>query len=112
MMEQSTVKWLRTQFSAAPTEGPASKKVKFSDVHQELETELEQKFSTNAVSQAIKGAFPLLYSKPAGKSRQKHVFGIVPLPGTSASHEQSAASQCNVIEQLQAERTKNEVLQA
>ena len=85
--------------------------MKFSDVHQELEKELEQKFSTNAVSQAIKDAFPLSYSKPAGKSRQKHVFGIVPLPGTSASHEQSAASQCNVIDQLQAERTKNEVLQ-
>ena len=112
MIEQNTVKWLRTRFSAAPTEGPASKKVKFSDVHQQLEKELEQKFCTNAVSHAIKDAFPLSYSKPAGKSRQKHVFGIVPLPGTSASDEQSAASECDVIDQLQAERTKNEVLQA
>ena len=111
-MEQNTVKWLRTRFSAAPTEGPASKKVKFSDVHQQLEKELEQKFCTKAVSHAIKDAFPLSYSKPAGKSRQKHVFGIVPLPGTSASDEQSAASECDVIDQLQAERTKNEVLQA
>ena len=70
---------------------------KFTDVHQELEKELEQKFSTNA---AINDAFPLSYSKPAGKSRQQQVFGIVPLPRTSASHEQSAASQCDVIEQV------------
>ena len=33
---------------------------------------------------------PLSYNKPAGKSWQKRVFGIIPLPGTSASDEQSA----------------------
>ena len=95
MMQKNTVKGLRTRFSAAPTEGPASKTVKFSDVHQELVKELEQKFSTNAVSQAIKDAFPLSYRKPAGKSRQKQTS-----PGTFTSHEQSAASQCDVIDQL------------
>ena len=97
--------WLRTRFSEAPTEGPAAKKVKFSDVHKQLETELEQDFSTSAVSNAIKEAFPQSQSKAAGKSRQKHIFGIRPL---SATPVPSAVSQSDIITQLQADK---EVLQ-
>ena len=51
------------------------------------------------------------HSKPAGKSQQKQVFEIVRLPGIFSSCEPSGVSQCSIIDQLQVERIRNEVLQ-
>ena len=51
------------------------------------------------------------HSKPAGKSQQKQVFEIVRLPGIFSSCEPSGVSQCTIIDQLQVERIRNEVLQ-
>ena len=51
------------------------------------------------------------YSKP-DCNYDRNIFEIVPLLGTSTSDEQSAASECDVIDQLQAQRTKNYILQA
>ena len=42
MLEQDTVKWLRAYLVEPLTKGPSSKEVKFLDVHQELEKELQQ----------------------------------------------------------------------
>ena len=68
--------WLKDRFHETPTSGPEAKKVKFSDVKDELETQfVSAKFSSYTVSHLIRDTFPNTMSKPAGKSRQQYVLG-------------------------------------
>ena len=76
-MESEEQKWLRKHYHPAPSDGPAAKRTKFSDIQQQLTSKFPNKtFNSTNVSAAIKSVFPHALSKPVGKSRQKYVFGL------------------------------------
>lgn len=94
-METEVKKWLREQYQSAPSDGPQAKKMKFRDVHAELSTQFSLiNFNPKMVHQEIKGVFPETYSKPVGKGRIKHVFGIERVPSS-----QQGSSQCEVLQE-------------
>ena len=69
--------WLRKHYRSAPTDGPAAKRTKFADIHRRLSSAFPNRtFNATSVSDAIRSVFPHTLSKIAGKSRQKHIFGI------------------------------------
>ena len=85
--------WLKDRFHETPTSGPEAKKVKFSDVKDELETQfVSAKFSSYTVSHLIRDTFPNTISKPAGKSRQQYVFGLGRKIPISATHTSTPCS--------------------
>ena len=72
--------WLRKRYQEAPLKGSCAKKVKLSDVFEELEKQfVPAKFSANIISQTIKEAFPQSCTKPSGKLRHKFISGIEPV---------------------------------
>ena len=84
--------WLKDCFHETPS-GPEAKKVKFSDVKDELETQfVSAKFSSYTVSHLIRDTFPNTMSKPAGKSRQQYVFGLGRKIPISATHTSTPCS--------------------
>ena len=99
--------WLRKRYRDAPLEGYCAKKVKFSDVFEELEKQFAP--STNIVSQAIKEVFPQSCSKPSGKLRHKLIFGIEPV--SCDTQMTSSQLSCNHAALLEIEQTKNRELQ-
>ena len=108
-MEDEETQWLRKHYNPAPTDGPAAKKIKFGDIHQRLSSEFpNSNFDVTSVSAAIKSLFPHTLSKAAGKSRQKHIFGL-----EEASSEASGSnSDTNIRLQLTREREEKQQLQA
>ena len=86
---------LRMEWKAyMPLEALEAKRVKVSEIHEELEEHLKLKLSSHSVSQIVKRAFPSSESKAATKSCQKHIFGVQrrilpphtpPLQGTSVT---------------------------
>ena len=76
--------WLKNRFHETPTSGPEAKKVKISDMKNELET--PAKFSSYTVSHLIRDTFPNTISKPAGKSQQQYVFGLGQKIPINATH--------------------------
>ena len=76
-MESEEQKWLRKHYHPAPSDGPAAKRTKFSDIQQQLTSKFPNKtFNSTNVSATIKSAFPHALSKPVGKLRQEYVFGL------------------------------------
>ena len=76
-MEPEVKRWLREHYRPAPSEGPNAKKMKFGDLHDDLATQFTStSLSFKMVSQGIKSVFPNTFSKPVGKERVKHVFGL------------------------------------
>ena len=70
MEESETAKWLKSKYA----DGPPTKKVKFSKIHDELAHHFtDTNFNSFAVSLAIKEAFP---NKPHGKANHRYVFGL------------------------------------
>ena len=73
--------WLQTKYQPAERDGPNAKKIKFEDVQNELCARFpSMEFNPPNVSSTIKEVFPLTFSKAAGKSRQKHIFGLEAIP--------------------------------
>lgn len=77
-MESEVKRWLRERYRSAPSEGPHAKKMKFRDLHDDLSAQFSPAtLNFKTVShQEIKAVFPNSFSKPVGKGRLKHVFGI------------------------------------
>lgn len=110
-MEEEKVEWLRTVYREVPPdpECPCPKKVKLSDLHQQLQEKyLPEKITHNAVSQIVRKAFPQAESKIAGKSRTKHLFGIEPAIQGGSSTTQ--ARDAPIAALLESERAKNKQL--
>ena len=81
-MESEVSQWLRKRYRPAPTDGPSAKKIKFSDIQKQLESEFPNRsFPASSISEEIKSIFPNSHSKAAGKSRQKHIFGLEEITG-------------------------------
>ena len=100
-MDSSKEEWLRKRYTDAPSEGPQAKRVKFEDLYNDISSAfVKTKFNSKMVSDVIKSVFPLSISRPAGKSRKSHIFGIEPreqpvdLPNPSPlQHENSQLRQ-------------------
>ena len=90
----SVRQWLCKHYRSVPADGPQEKRVKFSDLHEELTTNFapHTNVTSNVVSQEIKGTFPGAYTKAVGKGRAKYVFGI---------ERVVAVSECEDVEVLQ-----------
>ena len=85
---------LQKVFRESPTEGPQAKKVKFSNIQEELGKQFpDHVVSQYAVSKSIAKAFPRAISKRSGKSRKVHVFGMESARESFTSEEQSTSLQ-------------------
>lgn len=106
-----TTQWLQIKYCPAPTVGHAAKRVKFSTIREQLETNFPAEvFTPHKVSALIKSAFPHTESGAAGKSRQKYIFGLEETEGTSGTHTMDADD--DVYDQLAQEREEKRQLQA
>ena len=115
--EQEKVQWLRSAYREVPIDSPAPKRVKVSDIHQQLEQRYTAQCSHHRVAGLIQRAFPNAESKVAGKSRSKHVFGIQAVTdpseattssqgNTSTSTQLSVAQLTGLLESERAETLK------
>ena len=78
-------KWLKSHYNPT-TDDPVAKRVRFSDIREELESNFPREiFSDRSVSDAIKAVFPDTQSRPVGKSRQKHIFGLEKATNTAGA---------------------------
>ena len=85
--------WLKAHFHETLTSGPEAKKVKFSDLKDELEMQfVSTKFSSYFVSHLVRETFPNTISKPAGKSRQQYAFGLGRKIPISTTHTNTPCS--------------------
>ena len=115
-MESDQVKWLKSRYCEAAIQGPNAKRVKFSDVHQELQKQFAPvAITAKAASQLLKSAFPCSESKPCGKSRQKHICGIQAIPAEGDPELNVAGSLSQGLDSnpslLELEPAKSELLQ-
>ena len=94
-LDTSKIEWLRTRYQEVPLKGPCPKKIKLSDLHQQLEKKLyfPEKVSQYAASHIVCEAFPNAESKIAGKSCTKHIFGIAPVEDVTLESSASSISQ-------------------
>ena len=105
-MESEESQWLRKRYRPAPTDGPAAKKIKFSDIHKQLESEFPYRsFPASHVSEEIKSVFPNSLRKAAGKSRQRHIFGLEEITGDTSS---TSGTGCDSDTSLQLAREREE----
>ena len=94
LMDAAKIEWLRSRYREVPLEGPCPKKIKLSDLHQQLEKKyFPEKVSQYAASHIVREAFPNAESKIAGKSRTKHIFGIAPVEDVTLESSASSTSQ-------------------
>ena len=92
-MDAAKIEWLRSRYWEVPLEGPCPKKIKLSDLHQQLEKKyFPEKVSQYAASHKVHEAFPNAESKIAGKSRTKHIFGVVPMEDVTLESSGSSIS--------------------
>ena len=85
--------WLKRNFHETPTSGPAAKKVKFSDLHEQLQSQFPlAQLSPYSVSRSIQGAFPNAVSRRCGKSKHKYIFGMAQNIPISATQSETSTS--------------------
>ena len=108
-MESEQKQWSRKHYCPAPTDGPDAKKIKFSDIQQQLSAEFPNRsFNVTSVSDAIKTVFPHTLRKAAGKFQQKHILGLA----EASSGSSGASGDTDIHTQLAKEREEeHELLQ-
>ena len=107
--DEQKVQWLRSEYIEASPDCQPSKRVKVSDIHEQLEKKYSQKYTNQSVADLIRRAFPNTQSKIAGKSPTKHVYGILPVSKEVASTS-TQLSVAELTELLETERDKNQKL--
>ena len=96
LMDAAKIEWLRSKYREVPLEGPCPKKIKLSDLHQQLEKKyFPEKVSQYAPSHIVGKAFPNAESKIADKSHTKHIIGIAPVEDVTLESSSSSTSQVN-----------------
>ena len=107
--------WLKRLYREAPSSGPAAKKVKFSEVKDEIGRCCPSSSSVSSpmLPRAISEEFPNAESKKLGKSRQVYIFGVDRLhdEGESSSGGYLSAATGSDDSALQLALQKNEDLQ-
>ena len=106
---QEKVDWLKSQYREVAINCPQPKRVKLSDVHEHFEQKYS-KTSHHQLARLIQRAFPNTERKPAGKSRCKHIFGIVPKEATTHGDSTAHTSYSQLAEQLEKECAGNREL--
>ena len=101
-MDDEKAQWLRSLYQEVPEGCPATKCIKVSDIHKQIE-ERYAMCSHNKVSELLHKAFPNAETKIATKSRTMHVFGIEPV--SEASSSQHTITEMAAL--LESERTEN-----
>ena len=118
-MESTESIWLKSVFCEAEHHseaGPSAKRMKFSDVFDELQANFtNKKFTAYDVSKYMHEAFPNTVSKPCGKARLKHFIGLERIASSSSELTPSRSNLLEQIKQLQHEvqklkRTSEQVL--
>lgn len=96
------------KYRPAEINGPDAKKIKFDDIQNEMRAKFpSSNITTTCLSSSIKEVFPLTLSKPAGKLRQKHIFGLEAIPDEHVESEKSGEhSSSSAISMLKAELAK------
>lgn len=87
-------RWLRSMFqeSEYDAESPQPKRVKFSELSDELQGQFpDQKYSPYTVSKIIHEAFPSTQTKTCGKIRSRHILGLERKPAESPGPSHSAS---------------------
>ena len=71
--------WLKASYSETPTDGPDSKWVKFSDIHESLIAQFPtDTISKQMASRAIQEAFPNTEKQRLGREKNTYIVGIQP----------------------------------
>ena len=118
-MESTESIWLKSVFCEAEHQseaGPRAKRMKFSDVFDELQANFtNKKFTAYDVSKYMHEAFPNTVSKPCGKARLKHFIGLERIASSSSELTPSQSNLLEQTKQLQREvqklkRTSEQVL--
>ena len=66
--------WLRSHYNPK-TDGPVAKRVRFSDIREELESNFPREtFSDRSVSDAIKTVFPVLHKASLSENRDTSIY--------------------------------------
>ena len=93
--------WLRQTFQDAPTDGPATKKIKFSDIHQGLSQQFpSDNISAQCCSKIVDNVFPESKRVRVGKQRVCYVVGLQSF--VSPEHVQAENIQLKAtVQQLQ-----------
>ena len=107
--EEQKVKWLRSEYIEASLDCQPQKRVKVSDIHEQLEKKYSQKCTNQSVADLIHRAFPNAQGKIAGKSRTKHVYAILPV-SKEVAPTSTQLSVAELTELLETERDKNRKL--
>lgn len=96
------------KYRPAEINGPDAKKIKFDDIQNEMRARFPSiDINPVSVSSSIREVFPLTLSKPAGKLRQKHIFGLEAIPDEHvASEEPKERSSSSTVSMLKAELAK------
>ena len=105
--DEDKIQWLKTEYREISHDCPPAKRVKVSDIHEHLEKRYSQKCTNQRVAELIRRAFPNAKSKIAGKSRTKHVYGIVPVGEEVIASTSTQFSVGELKELLETERDKN-----
>ena len=94
--------WLRQTYQDAPAEGPAAKKIKFSDIHQGLQQQFpSDEITTQCCSRVVDTVFPESKRTRIGKQRVRYVVGLQELALTP-EHVQAENIQLKAtVQQLQ-----------
>lgn len=77
-MESTEIKWLRSTFQETQydSECPQPKRMKYSDVSDELQQHFHKEYTAYETSRYICAAFPNTENKRCGKARQLHLLGL------------------------------------
>lgn len=109
-MDSEISQWLREHYRPAPSDDPVAKKQKFEEIQRGLTSEFPStEIQPATLSHTIKSVFPDTISKPAGKSRQKHIFGLEAISVGSASTS-STTTDLDLTAELRKEREEKERL--
>ena len=75
--KQNWLHWLKQSYNQRPLEGPAAKRVKFSDVHEGLTAQFpSDNISIPTCSKVVQEVFPHTQRTRAGHERQRYVVGL------------------------------------
>ena len=110
-MESEEIKWLKSVFREAEydCDSPQPKRVKFSDVSDELQKHFPKEYSTRDSSLIIHEAFPNADSKRFGKARQTYLLGLERQPVASTFSPAATSSELVSDLHMQIELLKQRV---
>ena len=93
---------LKQSYQSAPIEGPEMKRVKFSDIHQELANQFpSDEISVQCCSKAVDEVFPATKRARLGKQRLSYVVGLQEVNSTPDTMQAETEQLKATVNQLQ-----------